>query len=306
MQKSVAIILINWNSFSLTHNCIESIEHSGETNFDIILVDNASDDGSGKKLKELHPQIILLDSSENKGFAGGNNIGMNWSIDQGYTYSFLLNNDTVVAEFFLSPLIKFLEENPNAGAVQSKIYFLHNKDLIWNAGVQYHQWFCSFTTDGYNELDKGQYDQTKKIDSITGCAFFVRNSILEQTGLFDENLFMYYEDADLSFRIKNRGYFLQYLPASTIYHIAGMSSKETEKTKTGFLHPRVHYFNSRNRIWFIKKYTKWYAWPTVLLYHIVNYLILMGYFISRNRFEKLRFTFKGIVDGLKGSLVHQL
>jgi GT2 family glycosyltransferase len=306
MQKSVAIILINWNSFTLTHACIASIEQTAETNYDIVVVDNASEDGSVNQLKELHPNIILLQSAENRGFTGGNNLGLQWAMDHGYTYSFLLNNDTIVAENFLSPLIHFLDENPEAGAVQSKIYFLHNKHLIWNAGGKYHPWFCTFTTIGYHTIDQGQYDLPKKIDWITGCAFFVRNAILKQTGLFAENLFMYYEDADLSCRILNKGYFLQYLPASTIYHMAGMASKKTEKTNTGYLHPRVHYFNARNRIWMIKKYSNWYAMPSVLLYHFVYYVMVMVYFIVRRRFTKLRFTFNGISDGLQGSFKNYL
>ena len=301
MEKPVAIILINWNSFTLTDECITSIEKTEETNYTIVVVDNGSKDGSGKQLIESHPNIILLESEQNRGFAGGNNLGMQWAIAQGYTYSFLLNNDTIVGDVFLSPLIQFLYENPLAGAVQPKINFLHNNILIWNAGGKYHPIFCTFSTVGYNQSDRGQFDEPQQIDWITGCAFFIRNAVLEQTGLLEEGLFMYYEDIDLSIRIKNKGYFLQYLPTSTIYHIAGMSSKETVKTTTGYLHPRVHYFNTRNRIWIIKKYLKWYAIPTAFLYHLVYNIMVMGYFMARMRFTKLRFTFKGILDGLTGT-----
>ena len=305
MNKSLAIVLVNWNSFDLTKDTIISLQAAIFQNFDIIVVDNGSMDGSGDALKNHFPYIILIKAEHNKGFTGGNNLGMQYALDHGYIYIMMLNNDVLVDPYFLQPLVDTLEKNANIGAVQPLIYFHHNKNLIWNAGSVYHALLGVCTTPDYNKKDPEHSfkHQQKKIDWITGCAFMIRASVLRETGLLKEGFFIYYEDVDLSFRIKNAGFQLSYVPNAVIYHIAGMSQKATIKGKEGFVSPKVHFLNARNRIWFLKEHTPLWAIPTVLIFNTFYFFSIGFYFIFRARWQKWKAWNRGIWHGLTKKLV---
>jgi len=305
MSKKVAIILINWNSFEYTHNCILSLKELSCSDYDIIVVDNGSTDHSGEKLKELHPGIIYIPSPTNLGFTGGNNLGLQYSINNHYTYSLLLNNDTFVEKDFLGFLVEYMDMHPEAGAIQPKIFFQHNRKMLWNGGSYYNK-AMGITYSKRYMLPEGKAQQKiQQVDWITGCALMARNNLLKSTGLLADNLFIYYEDVDLSFRIRQAGYQLIFHPRAVMYHIAGMSNKSKIKGKEGYLSPFVHYLNIRNRIWLLKKYTPWYYIPGVTIYIFFYFLAVMGYFATRWRITKLQSVWKGIKDGLKGNIIYQ-
>ena len=311
MSKKLAIILVNWNSYALTDDTLQSLYKTSYKEYDIICVDNASTDDSLSQLRNNHAGIILLTCDQNTGFTGGNNKGMQYALEHGYEYTLLLNNDVAVESDFLEPLVQALDANENLGAVQPLIYFHHDRTLIWNAGSSYNKWLGVTKTIGYNKKDNDQKERfqnqgdTKDIQPIqniawiTGCAFMVKTEVLKKVGLLYEPFFIYYEDVDLSFRIKNAGYDLGYTPASVIYHIAGMSHKSTKKTAEGYISPKVHYLNARNHIWLLKKYTNILHAPTVILYQSLYYLTVTGYFIIRGRWQKIKALYKGIGEGLK-------
>jgi GT2 family glycosyltransferase len=302
--KKLAIVLINWNSFDLTKTTLASLSHTTYTNYDCIVVDNGSVNGSGQALKLEFPKIILIESETNKGFTGGNNIGMDYGLQQDYEYIMMLNNDVEVEPNFLEPLVERLDQNPSVGAVQPLIYFHHDRNLIWNAGSRYLYWIGLPITLKYFRKDplRKQIQQQKKIDWITGCAFMMRSNILKKTGILKERFFIYFEDVDLSFRIKKTGYTLSYVPESVIYHIAGMAQKSKTKEKEGFLSAKVHYLSSRNRIWFLKAHTPFWAIPTTFFYQFAYFVAVSFYFISRLRFNKLKAWLLGIKDGLLSSV----
>ena len=300
MPKQLAIVLLNWNSFELTKNTLESLQQTTYTNYDCIVVDNGSADGSGDLIEKTFPNCIVIKSSTNKGFTGGNNIGMDFALQHGYEYIMMLNNDVAVEPNFLEPLIASLDQDLTIGAVQPLIYFYHDRNLIWNAGSTFNAFLGICSTPNYNKKDPGHQfkKKSKKIDWITGCAFMMRTSILNNIGLLKDAFFMYYEDVDLSFRIKNAGYQLDYVPSSVIYHIAGMSLKTSKKEKEGFVNPKVHYLNARNRIWCLKEHAPAWALPTLILFNTFYFLSIGFYFILRARWQKLLALKNGIVEGL--------
>ena len=309
MPKKLAIIIVNWNSYALTHDTLASVYQTTYKDFDIVLVDNASTDDSVLQLKQHHPEIILLQNEQNTGFTGGNNKGMQYALDHGYEYVLLLNNDVAVEKDFLEPLLQALEENENLGAVQPLIYFHHDRELVWNSGTRFNPWTGETKTKSYQYKDYGQKLKSRastssyqKIDWITGCAFMVKTKALQKVGLLYEPFFIYYEDVDLSFRIQEAGYALGYVPSSVIYHIAGMSHKSSTKTSEGYISPKVHYLNARNHIWLLKKYTKLLYAPTVIIYQSVYYLGVTAYFIVRGRWQKLKALYRGISEGLQQSI----
>jgi GT2 family glycosyltransferase len=302
MKHRVAIILVNWNSFAVTNDCIHSLKAMQYPSYKIIVVDNGSADGSGDALEQAHPGIILIRLGSNMGFTGGNNAGFRYALQNGFDFSIMLNNDTFVEPDFLSHLVSFMDANPGTGAIQPRIFFNHNRQLLWNGGSYYNKLIGLAYTVGHNKPSAPSYENLKQVDWITGCAFFIRNSVLESTGLLAENMFIYSEDVDLSFRIKQLGYSLIYQPLSVIYHIAGMSNRSKSKGKEGYVNPIVHYLNQRNRIWVIKKYTPWYCVPTVIAFNFFYITMVMGYFAARGRFTKFRSVSKAVRDGLTGSI----
>lgn len=293
MSKPVALLLLNWNTPVHTASCIRSLLHHCNTAlFDLIIADNGSTDGSLDRLRADFPELIYLDNRENLGYAEGNNRAIQYSISRGYTYSLVMNNDTEVSTDLVNGLYQHLEQHPEAGAAQPAIYWMHRRSSLWNGRGCYGQ----FSGRVYNrkEISGTAFQQA---DWLTGCCMMVRNSILKQHGGFNRQFFLYYEDTELSFRIRAAGHELHYLPAESLYHEAGASGQLATKEKEGTLSPVIHYYVSRNHIWFLRRYGKPVFYPMMFLYHAPYYLALLGYFMLRGRRKKAHYLFSGLKDG---------
>jgi GT2 family glycosyltransferase len=296
MPKSVAIILLNWNTPVHTANCISSLKQYGDEHlFDIIVADNGSTDNSLSVLKTQFPELIYMENNENLGFAEGNNRGLDYSIAHNYAYSLIINTDTLVDEDIVYKLSVHLNDHPEAAAVQPAIYWMHDKTKIWNGKGSFNQ------VVGLTYTDKTPADNSaafENADWVTGCCMLIRNTALKKSGLFNKRFFLYYEDTDLSFRLREVGYELHYLPSCKIYHEAGVSAKVEIKKKEGILSPVIHYYISRNRLWFLRRYGKAIFYPVYIISSAFYYIPLLIYFIIRGRNEKAGFLIKGLKDGI--------
>lgn len=293
MQCKIAVIIINWNSYLHSRNCIRSLNESSINDFDIILVDNASIDGSGDKLKDEFNDLIFLKTSSNFGFTGGNNLGIQYALDNQYDYILMLNNDVFVDQNFVDHLKNYLDFHLDIGAVQPLIYNYPERTKIWNGGG----FFNRILGKSFSNRKFDANIDPKEIDWISGCAFMVRASVLKETGLLNEKYFAYHEDVDLSLRIRQLGYKLALNPQSVIYHIGGGSSNSSERRKEGYQNPNVHYYNTRNQIWIIRTWLSWYEKPIAILYHAVYTVSLATYFLIRMRWNKLKAVVKGFIHG---------
>ncbi|MFM7359156.1 MAG: glycosyltransferase family 2 protein [Sediminibacterium sp.] len=305
MINKTLVILVNWNSYALTRECLLSLQQVRTDELDIILVDNQSADGSGKQLEKEFPHLIYLQAPDNLGFTGGNNLALLYAIEKGYQNTMLLNNDTTVAPDFLTHLKKYLDAHPTVGAVQPLIYCSESPEQIWNAGSYFLHFLGQPIIKNKMSANRKKNNQALEVEWITGCAFMVRMEILKKTGLLSDKMFMYFEDVDLSFRIRQQGYSLAMIPASKIWHVGGMSNRQKQKTAEGYVNPFVHYLNARNRIWLLKKYTPFYFFPTVLFYHLVYFSGLLIYFMSRLRWKKTTAVLKGIREGITDHLTQE-
>lgn len=296
MSKPVALILLNWNTPEYTADCIKSIlGYCTPDHFDIIVTDNGSTDGSLAILQGQFPDLIYLDNKENLGFAEGNNRAINYSISKDYTYSLIMNTDTLVDSDIISKLLEHMQHHPEAAAVQPAIYWMHNRNKIWN-GDSYVNFVLGYTYNKKNtpkSLDELNY---KKVEWVTGCCCLIRNEVLKKTGGFNKEFFLYYEDVELSFRLRKQGGELHYLPSCKMYHEAGASGKE-KKNNEGTLSPVIHYYVNRNKIWFLRGYGKPLFYPLIFLYNAPYYLALYTYFKLRGRNKKAEYLFKGLKDG---------
>ena len=305
-MKRIAVILVDWNGIEVTMPCLESlkaIKRSGDFTIEIIVVDNGSTIPISSTIKNMYSDIVVFRSDDNRGFAAGCNIGINYAIESGFDYSLLLNNDTTVEPDFLNLLYSSMEENRTVGVAQPKILFQHDKNLIWNAGNKFNKWFGVTSTRGYGEKNTDKYDSTIEIPWATGCCMLIRNNLFTEYGfgLLNEAYETYYEDVEFSFRVIKKGFRISYIPSSVIYHIAGYSVNSNDETQEGRTHPFVVYLHSRNRIFLLKEFSSWYVIPTVVLFQIVYYTLLILRFLLLRRPKKLHAVLRSISDGISNS-----
>jgi len=255
-MKKVAIIILNYKGVNDTLSCLKSLHAIKNYNYSVnILVVNYSNDGNdAQKITNTYPSVNLINKSGNLGFSKANNIGILKALKLGADYVLLLNNDTLVSLDFLDLLFHYLEENHKVAAVSPKIYFAKGfefhkkryiaKDLgrvIWYAGGQI-DWKNMYSSHrGVDEADHGQYDDLSETDHISGCCVLIRKSALEQIGLLNEDLFLYWEDTDWSIRAKRLDWQLKIFPKAYIWHKNASSSSSGSTLQD--------YYLTRNRLW---------------------------------------------------------
>ena len=230
--------------------CLSSLMNQSFRDFEVIVADNGSSDGSVEYIKKNFPQVKVLENGENLGFAKGNNMAIEMAIKGGAEFIALLNNDTEVHENWISEMVRVLKEDKGIGACASKMLLFDRRDILNSGGgaVNYvgHAW-----PEGLFEKDTGQYKK-REIDLACAGAFMVKAEVLREVGLFDEDYFIYAEDTDLSWRIRLAGYKIYYVPEAVVYH----------KYNTSFENKDKYYLLERNRLATIMKN---YSLRTLLL-----------------------------------------
>ena len=296
-KLSIAVILVNWKKYNLTSKCIDSLNKSNYKNFKIILVDNEYSEKSLIDLRNKHKELIVFKEKNNLGFAGGNNIGIRYALENDYDYIMLLNNDTEVKENFILPLVERIEKDHSLGAVQPLILNFSNKSIIWNAGGKLNKFLGLTSTRLNNNKLNSSIVFDDYTDWISGCCILIKSEILTKVGLLDEKFFNYYEDVDWSLRMKNLGYDLGFVKESIIYH-HGSSSSKNKKTKEGVISSKIHYFNIRNHILLLKKHKNLFNFFGIVFFQIIKTTSYIFYFLIKFRFNKLTMVLKGLKHGL--------
>lgn len=242
------VVLVNWNGHGAdTLACLESLDGLTYPDATVLVVDNGSTDDSVERIRAARPDVRLLETSANLGFAGGNNLGIRAAIDEGACYVWLLNNDTVVEPDALTVLVDALEADPKAGAAGSKITYWDRPDVLWYAGGE-------FTPQGpvhhrgIDEPDTGAYDAPQETEFITGCSLLLDATVLEKVGLMRDEYFLYWEETDLDWRIRAAGYALLYVPTSVVRHkVAASLGRDWGPAQTEYLARNMLHFYRLNR-----------------------------------------------------------
>lgn len=223
-EPLVHIILVNWNGREITLECLHSLHSLTYAHYRIIVVDNASTDGSVEAIGASFPDVITLHMQENVRFAGGNNAGIRYAIDHHADMILLLNNDTIVDSEFLSRLVQRMRDTPRAGMIVPKIYYFEKPDVIWYAGGVISFWTGTLRHVGLREPDRGNFDQAGETDYATGCCILASAKVVNEVGLLDKSYHMYTEDADWSMRVRNAGYTIVCEPSAHVWHKVSTSS----------------------------------------------------------------------------------
>lgn len=291
----VSIILVNWNGYKYTRDCLESLVNVKSPMFQAVVVDNGSTDSSVTKLREDFTDVIYLENKENLGFTGGNNVGIEWSLNNGFDYILLLNNDTVVKPNFLTELMNAFEANQEVGAVQPLIFAGSEGNAIWNGGSYINKWTGLTRTI---KDDSKILNASKYVDWLTGCCILTSAEIIRKIGPLREEFFAYYEDVEWSMRLKEAGFKLLLQPTSQLHHIGGASGKKKSKENEGSVFPIIHYYNIRNQFWTITLHKKSFVLPSVYLILFGKVVIYCLYFLLRGKNKKLKMTLKGFREGI--------
>jgi GT2 family glycosyltransferase len=226
----VAVIIVNWNGCADTLDCLASLAELDYGNLHVIVVDNASSDDSVAAIRASFPDVTVLESLRNLGFAGGNNLGIRKAVTWNVTYVWLLNNDTVVRRDALRLMIEAAEAHPTHTFVGSWIMFAQEPDKLWFGGGRYDWRTGAVGHDGYGERPATIATDEPVITTswITGCSLLVRVSALGELGLLDEDLFLYGEELDWQLRLNPKRPSALLVQQPLILHKIGMSTGSTE------------------------------------------------------------------------------
>ena len=283
MKIEVSIITINYNGLEDTCALIESIPFN--ENMEVIVVDNASKNQEAETIAKRYPQINVIQSERNLGFAGGNNLGIQAARGK---YLFLINNDTIFKDFNVQALIMRMESSPDIGIVCPKIRFAWDNNPIQFAG---YSKLSTITVRnyaiGFNEEDHGQYDTAHSTPYAHGAAMLICREAINQVGLMPDCYFLYYEELDWSMMFTRTGFQIWYEPECTIYH--------KESQATGQNSPLRTYYLTRNRLLLVRRNPQEFN-------KTLAYIYLIGIVAIRDilkqtltgRFDLLKATFRAL------------
>ncbi len=241
ISGKVSIVILNWNQWDVTVRCLDSLRLLDYHNFDVIVVDNASDTQPPAEIPSILPGIILIRNDANYGFGKGNNPGITRAIENGAEFIWLLNNDTVVMPDTLTLLVKKMQESDQTGAVGTEIWDFDNKKImVWGGGKVNMRRFYTIHLKSADAAPP---------DYLTAASILLRAAALKQTGLFDEKFFMYWEDVDLCLRLKKCGWTLAVADGAKVLHMEGCSSESVVRDCYSF----------RSVIYFASKYSDNYV-----------------------------------------------
>lgn len=332
----VVIIILNWNGWKDTIECLESVFRNAYTNYQVIVIDNGSTDGSMEKIKawaegkqkvltpepthylyhlshpavkkpipyiyytreeaerdsnlklekkitkgwqeqresnskELNPTstypLVFIQTGENLGFTGGNNVGIRYTIKKDeYDYILLLNNDTVIKLNFLNELVEYYDDS--TGICAPIIFKYNDTNKIWSSGGKYNIFLGT-----YSNIATKIKEKQRETNFITGCCWLIKQKLFKKIGLLDDAYFLYSEDVDFCYRLKQAGYKLKIIPSSSIFH-------KISKT-TGVDSPLMFYYFHRSKLMFIyKNYSGIKKFFYLNLNIAIRYLRIFEYFIK--------------------------
>ncbi len=330
-NPSVTIIILNWNGWRDTIECIESVFQINYTNFKVLVIDNNSSDNSIRKIEEYaagkekvssnffkynfenkpieistiskeeskrnllnNKQLILIKNEINYGYAEGNNIGIKFALKNlNSDYILLLNNDMVVDKDFLNFLLLEGEKEENVGLLGPKIYYYDNPNTIWCIGGKIDWKLARGIHIGINSLDNGQYDEKKNFDYISGSSLLIKKELIENIGLLDKKFFLYFEETDLALRASENGYKNLYVPNAKVWH-------KISKSGGGISKPIGLYYITRNRWIFMKKWAKKNDYAFFIVYQLIGAiffpLVLSIYYRNWKLFKAYYYGFlNGII-----------
>lgn len=287
-SSKVYIIVLNWNNWNDTLECLESIFCSTHPDFEVVVVDNGSTDGSEEKIRAWagDRRLVILQAGSNLGYSGGNNIGLRYALERGdFSYVWILNNDTIVDENALLKMVEMAESDEKIGMVGSNLLNYDRPEVLQTAGG------CWIIPWAGNTVPITEGGFPYEPDYISGASLLVKKAVLEKIGLLDEDYFLYWEDVDWGVRARRAQYRLLYCPESSIRHKEGGAG--------GGMTPITDYYWTRNGLMFTMRYYPWFL-PLVFVAYLIKFTLVRTVRRQPHNFMAFLRGAKSFLIGRKG------
>ena len=293
-SSNLWVVIPTYNRCEDLLSCLDSIVNAGLCKKNIIVVDNHSQDDTIKQVYKKYPKINLIALADNKGATGASNIGFDFALGKNAEWVLRLDSDTVVAENFLTPLLDKALQDPKIGVIAPKIYYFEPSDEIWYAGADSHRFHFGTIHDHRGEKDTPKNSYTREIDYAWGAAMLIRNEVLEQTGGFDDNFFIYYEEVDFCLKVRDLGFKLVFVPESHIWHKVGSTARNNWTA----------YHWNRSKMLLYRKHARNVIHLAFLVCYAFSYALwsASGNKKSGGNRGPLKNAFKGLIQGLTENL----
>ena len=243
----VAVVILNWNGYEHTRECLRSLEQISYANHEVIVVDNGSTDGSAERLQDGFPWCRFVRNRRNLGFAAGCNTGIRYALRRKAEHVLLLNNDAVLTRDALEPAVQAMERDSSIGLIGGKIYYKNRPRVFWYAGGTVNLLLGRAVVRGEGESDRGQYDEACEVGFVTGAMMLISRRVLETVGMLEEAYFFSTEEYDYSLSVRRAGYKLLYVPEFVSHHATWGSHK-------GLADPKIWYCVFRCRLIFQSRF----------------------------------------------------
>lgn len=244
-QPRVFVVILNTNRRDDTLECVRSLEAGCGLRPTIVLLDNASTDGTVEAVGSAHPGVRILPLSRNLGYAGNNNVGIEYALAHGADWVLLLNEDTVVDPVCLAELVAAGECDARIGFAGPMVYHHDEPDVIQSAGGELGPRWVS-THAGANEQDRGQFCAVRDVEWVSGCAILARREAIAGIGALDAAFFYYWEETEWCLRARRAGWRVVHVPGARVWHKGVQRDYRPD--------PAVSYYNTRNRLLMMKKH----------------------------------------------------
>jgi len=243
-EPRVVVVILTYNDWVNTAECLDSLACVTYTNFEVLIVDNGSTDGTVESVRAQFPNVVVIANGANLGYAEGNNVGLRWARTHGADYALLLNNDVTVAPDLITELVQTAEQDPGAALLGPLVYHFDEPQVIQSAGGEARGW--RFYHRGMNQPDKGQFCSIEPVGWVTGCTILARCSAIAKFGLFDAGFFLYGEELDWCLRAHKAGYQVLFVPQAKVWH-KGVQTQYAPG-------PLVTYYSARNELLLLRKH----------------------------------------------------
>ncbi len=258
MPATVAAIVLSYNGRDVTLEALASLRLTTYPDFDLVVADNGSTDGTKEAVAAAFPEVTVVRSDDNLGPAGGLNLGIDYAMERDYDYLLILNNDIEVAPDMLSELMQAAESDPTIGSVAPKAYYYWDRERIWSAGGKIRFREAITRERGEGETDRGQWDRDEEVDYTCGCAMLVRRAAVLAAGPMDTAFFLCFEDADFCTRMKRAGYRCYYAHRAKLWHMVSIS--------TGGYKPGKTFHSARSTAIFVRRHADAGQWLAALAF----------------------------------------
>jgi protoporphyrinogen oxidase/GT2 family glycosyltransferase len=288
MQPLVIAVILAWNNYSDTQECLQTLSASDYANLQTILVDNGSDDGTPERARQEFPNIIIIENGQNLGVPAGYNVGFIRALKDGADYVLMLNNDVSVPSEMLTTLVKFAEADPDTGIVMPKVLYYGSDSDVWSSGGKYRAFPPAILMTDKNSAAA---DKLRMIEFAPSCGLLIHRRAFERAGLFDPGYLYMFDDWDFSQRVRANGLKIWYTPATHMWH-------KVSRTTKGPSSPKFWHTMAASSVRYYRRHSRflWFSMPL----HI-------GYLIAREFLWKRNWAFwpyfwEGVIEGLQKPL----